>query len=131
MVSAKFAHTTPHGAIKGKTQTKYVLFYNLDIILAIGYRTKSSIAIKFRQWATKTLRQHIIKGYTINEKQLIKNNQEFLQSVDSIQSLLPEDKMKAQDALELVKMFANTWLSLDAYDKSALPISLVMPEGTS
>ena len=62
---------------------------------------------------------------------MIKNNQEFLQSVDSIQSLLPEDKMKAQDALELVKMFANTWLSLDAYDKSALPISLVMPEGTS
>jgi death-on-curing family protein len=123
VVSAKFAQTTPHGALKGKTQTKDVVFYNLDIILAVGYRTRSSVAIKFRQWATKTLRQHIVKGYTINKKELIKNYQEFLQSVNSIQSLLPEDKVRAQDALELVKMFANTWLSLNAYDKSALPKS--------
>lgn len=42
VVSAKFAHTTPHGAIKGKTQTNKVQYYNLDIILAVGYRTKSS-----------------------------------------------------------------------------------------
>jgi len=123
VVSAKFAQTTSHGAIKGKTQTKDVIFYNLDIILAVGYRTKSSIAIKFRQWATKTLRQHIVKGYTINKKEVVKNYQEFLQSVNSIQSLLPRDKMEAEDVLELVKTFADTWLSLNAYDKSALPKS--------
>ena len=73
VVSAKFAQTTPHGAIPGKTQTKDVLFYNLDIILAVGYRTNSSVAISFRKWATKVLRQHITKGYTINKKRIVKN----------------------------------------------------------
>lgn len=49
VVRAKFAHTTQHGALKGKEQTNLIDFYNLDIILAIGYRTNSSRAIKFRQ----------------------------------------------------------------------------------
>jgi prophage maintenance system killer protein len=60
VVSAKFAQTTQHGAIKGKTQTKTVEFYNLDIILAVGYRANSSKAIEFRKWATKTLKQHLL-----------------------------------------------------------------------
>lgn len=124
VVSANFAHTTPHGAIKGKTQTKDVTFYNLDIILAVGYRTNSGRAIQFRQWATKTLREHIIKGYTINKKRLAKNYDEFLQAVESVKKLLPAGRqVKAEDVLELVKMFASTWLSLDAYDKSSMPKS--------
>ena len=117
---AKIATVQAEGARKVKRNIEY---YNLDLILSVGYRVNSKIATKFRQWATKTLRQHIVKGYTINKKELIKNYQEFLQSVNSIQSLLPKDKVKVQDALELVKMFANTWLSLNAYDKSALPKS--------
>lgn len=122
VVSANFAHTTPHGAIKGKTQTKDVTFYNLDIILAVGYRSNSGRAIQFRQWATKTLREHIIKGYTINKRRLAKNYAEFLQAVESVKKLLPAGgQVKAEDALELIKMFASTWLSLDAYDKSSLP----------
>lgn len=122
VVCAKFAQTTPHGAIPGKTQTKDVIFYNLDIILAVGYRTKSSVAISFRKWATKTLRQHIIKGYTINKKRIVKNYDEFLKTVESVRKLLPASgQIKAEDALELVKMFADTWLSLDAYDKSVFP----------
>lgn len=121
-VCAKFAQTTAHGAIPNKTQTKDVVFYNLDIILAVGYRTNSSLAIAFRQWATKTLRQHILKGYTINKKRLAQNYEEFLQTVETVKTLLPAGgHVKAQDALELVKLFASTWLSLDAYDKSALP----------
>jgi len=124
MVSAKFAQTTPHGAIKEKTQTKDVIFYNLDIILAVGYRTKSSMAVNFRQWATKTLREHIIKGYTINKKRIAKNYSEFLQTVESVKKLLPAGgQIKAEDVLELVKIFAGTWLSLDAYDKSELPLA--------
>ena len=117
---AKIATVQTEGTRKVKRNIEY---YNLDLILSVGYRVNSKIATKFRQWATKTLRQHIVKGYTINKKQVIKNYQEFLQSVNSIQSLLPEDKVRAQDALELVKMFANTWLSLNAYDKSTLPKS--------
>lgn len=122
VVCAKFAQTTPHGAIQGKEQTKDVNFYNLDIILAVGYRTNSSVAINFRKWATKTLQQHIIKGYTVNKKRIAKHYDEFLETIDSIKKLLPmNEQIKAGDALELVKMFANTWLSLNAYDKSVLP----------
>lgn len=123
-VRAKFAHTTDHGAIKGKTQTKDVMYYNLDIILAVGYRTQSSVAIKFRQWATRTLRQHVMKGYTLNRKRLAQNYEEFLSAIESVKSLLPASGyVQAEDALELVKMFAGTWFSLDAYDKAALPLT--------
>lgn len=110
---------------EGKRKIKRKIeYYNLDLILSIGYRVNSVNATKFRQWATKTLRQHIVKGYTINKKRLGKNYDEFLQAVETVKKLLPSgDRLKAQDALELVKLFANTWLSLDAYDKSALPKS--------
>ena len=67
MVVAKFATTTEHGAIQGKTQTKNVVFYNLDLILSVGYRINSKVATRFRQWATSTLKQHITQGFTINE----------------------------------------------------------------
>ena len=49
---------------------KPVKFYSLDIILAVGYRTNSSEAITFRKWATKTLKQHLLKGYTINKNRI-------------------------------------------------------------
>jgi len=105
-----------------RTVEREIEYYNLDLILSVGYRVNSKVATKFRQWATKTLRQHIIKGYTINRKQIAKNYKEFLQVVESVKKLLPQgDQVKAQDALELIKLFAQTWLSLDAYDKSNLP----------
>ncbi|MBI3794842.1 MAG: virulence protein RhuM/Fic/DOC family protein [Nitrospinae bacterium] len=117
-VCAKFAHTAEDG------KTYQVQCYNLDVILAVGYRTNSARAIQFRQWATKTLRHHIVEGYTINKKRLAGNYDNFLQAVESVKKLLPSGgQVKAEDALELVKMFASTWFSLDAYDRSALPKS--------
>ncbi len=108
---------------EGKRKVKRKIeYYNLDLILSVGYRVNSTSATKFRQWATKTLRKHIIEGYTINKKRLAKNYQKFFQTVNDIKKLLPSgDAVKAADALELVKMFAATWFSLDAYDKSSLP----------
>lgn len=106
------------------TSDKPVAFYSLDVILAIGYRANSKVAIEFRKWATKTLREHIITGYTINKKRIAKNYKEFLRAVETVKKLLPADEgIKAQDALELVKIFAVTWLSLEAYDNSSLPES--------
>jgi death-on-curing family protein len=116
VVSAKFAHTTPHGAIKGKTQKKEVQYYNLDIILAVGYRTKSSVAIQFRKWATQTLKEHITKGYTINKKLLVKNYTLFQQALLDIQKI-SQNKLSSSDVLELVKAFSQTWFSLDAFDR--------------
>jgi DNA-binding TFAR19-related protein (PDSD5 family) len=105
-----------------RTVKRKIAYYNLDLILSIGYRVNSASATKFRQWATKTLRKHIVEGYTINKKRLAKNYEKFFHTVNDIKKLLPSgDALKAEDALELVKMFAATWFSLDAYDKSSLP----------
>ena len=111
-VCAKFAHTADDG------KTYQVQFYNLDVILAVGYRANSKKAIEFRRWATKILRDHITKGYTINPTRIKKSYAEFLTAVDKIKALLPAHvKPDAESILELIKVFADTWLSLDAYDK--------------
>jgi len=101
-----------------------VKFYNLDIILAVGYRTNSSKAIEFRKWATKTLKEHITKGFTINKKRLEQNYESFMKAVNDVKKLLPENSeiIKNKDILELVKSFANTWFSLESYDEDKLPV---------
>lgn len=72
MVVAFFATTTQHGAIEGKTQTHNVAFYNLDMIISVGYRVNSIRGVQFRQWATKVLKEYLIKGFAINDD-LLKN----------------------------------------------------------
>ncbi|MDL2296533.1 virulence RhuM family protein [Bacteroidales bacterium OttesenSCG-928-B11] len=68
VVSAFFALTTQHGAIKGKTQTMKVKFYNLDAILSVGYRVNSKQGTQFRIWANKILKDYLLKGYAINNR---------------------------------------------------------------
>ncbi|MDR0874350.1 MAG: virulence RhuM family protein [Prevotellaceae bacterium] len=68
VVVANFATTTQHGAIKGKTQTLSVEYYNLDMIISVGYRVKSKRGTQFRIWATKTLKEYILKGYAISQR---------------------------------------------------------------
>lgn len=68
---------------------KSIAFYSLDVILAVGYRANSAKAIRFRQWASQVLRQHLVDGYTINRSRIAKNYQEFLRSVEEVQQLLP------------------------------------------
>ena len=60
VVYAKFAYTTRHGAIAGKTQVKEVGFYNLDVVISVGYRVKSIQGTRFRQWATRILREMLL-----------------------------------------------------------------------
>lgn len=106
----------------GDGKTYQVEYFNLDMILSVGYRVNSKTATKFRQWATATLRKHILDGYTINKSRIAKNYEHFLQAVSDVKKLLPkETNVRAEDALDLVKMFAGTWFSLDAYDTEALP----------
>ena len=70
VVVAKNAITTQHGAMSDKTQTKNVKFYNLDMIISVGYRVNSIQATKFRQWATQTLREYMIKGFVLDDERL-------------------------------------------------------------
>ena len=72
-VCAKFAHTTEHGAIQGKTQTRKLNYYNLDMIISVGYRVNSKQGIIFRKWASKILKDYMIKGFALNDERL-KNN---------------------------------------------------------
>jgi len=108
--------------IEGKRKIeRNVKLYNLDAIIAVGYRINSTVGTKFRQWATKTLRTHIVDGYTINRSRIGKNYNAFMKSVGDIQALLPEHVMlDPKSVLELIKEFASTWVSLDAYDKESL-----------
>ncbi len=100
---------------------KPVSLYSLDIILAVGYRANSARAIVFRKWATKTLKEHITKGYTINRKRIAQNYDAFMKAVGDIQALLPEHIVfDPKQVIELIKEFASTWVSLDAYDKETL-----------
>ncbi len=68
VVVAKFATTTQHGAIKGKTQTSKVDYYNLDVIISVGYRVKSRQGTQFRIWATNVLRDYLLKGFVLNQR---------------------------------------------------------------
>ena len=77
LVCANFAHTTPHGAIKGKTQETITRFYNLDVIISVGYRVNSSQATAFRIWATERLKEYIIKGFTMDDERLKNPNNIF------------------------------------------------------
>ena len=76
MVVSKMETTTRHGAVQGKTQTNDTKFYNLDAIIAVGYRVNSKKATRFRQWATKTLKEYIQKGFVLNDD-LMKNGRPF------------------------------------------------------
>jgi prophage maintenance system killer protein len=100
---------------------KPITLYSLDVVLSVGYRTNSKIAISFRKWATKTLREHITRGYTINRKRIAYNYDAFMKAVGDIQALLPERvAIDPKQVLELIREFASTWMSLDAYDKESL-----------
>ena len=70
MVVRKFRQTTQHGAMAGKTQSKEVKFYNLDVIISVGYRVKSIQGTRFRQWATERLNESIVKGFTMDDERL-------------------------------------------------------------
>ncbi|MDE2021028.1 MAG: virulence RhuM family protein [Patescibacteria group bacterium] len=114
-VVAFFATT----AADGKTYN--VEYFNLDIILSVGYRVNSKQATLFRQWATKTLRKYIVEGYAMNRARIGKNYGQFIEAVERVKQLLPAGAaVDARDVLELVNVFADTWLSLDAYDKGTL-----------
>lgn len=116
-VVAKNATTASDGKIY------QVEYYNLDAIISVGYRVNSKKATQFRIWATKTLKKYLIDGYAINRKQIGKNYNEFVKAIADVQNLLPKHITLDPDLiLELIKEFASTWISLDAYDKEELKL---------
>lgn len=70
LVIRNFRTTTKHGAIEGKTQTRDVKYYNLDVVISVGYRVKSHRGVRFRKWATALIKEYLIKGFAMNDELL-------------------------------------------------------------
>ena len=118
---AKFATVQKEGEREVKREVEY---YNLDMILSVGYRVKSDKGILFRKWANNVLKQFILKGYAINEKRL----QALKKTVD-IQSRMLADALdiEEKDVLRAVNEYTDALILLDQYDHQ----SLSKPEGST
>lgn len=105
---------------------KLVKFYSLDIVLAVGYRTNSSKAIKFRKWASRILKDYLIQGYSLNQKRLQqKGLQEFNQAIALLQTTIGQENLACDEAkglLEVIVSYGRSWSLLEGYDEDNLKI---------
>jgi len=100
---------------------KPVLTYSLDVVLGVGYRTNSRIAIEFRKWATKTLKDHLVEGYTINRRRLAQTADRLQDLQDTVSFLQRKSKHKLlagqeKEILSLLSDYAKTISLLENYD---------------
>ena len=105
---------------------KPVIFYNLDVIISVGYRVKSKNGTLFRKWANKVLKDYLLKGYAINQKRL-----EYLEKTVKLINIAGriDDEISASDAKEIIKVignYSNALNLLDDYDHRCV----VKPKGT-
>lgn len=110
MVVAKFATTTKHGAVDGKTQTHMVEYYNLDMIISVGYRVKSRRGVEFRRWANNVLKQYILRGYAVNNNRITQLG-EVIQVMKRTQ-----DALDSGQVLSVIEKYSTALDLLDAYD---------------
>lgn len=103
LVCRNFRHTTQHGAMEGKTQSVSVKYYNLDVIISVGYRVKSLRGTQFRQWATQRLRQYIIKGFTMDDIRLkeLGGGNYWNELLDRIRDIRSSEKVIYRQVLDL------------------------------
>ncbi len=107
---AKFATTTQHGAIEGKSQTHMTEYYNLDMIISVGNRVKSKRGVEFRKWANSVLKQYILEGYSVNQKRLADLGQ-MLKLMKRT-----ETSLDAKQVLTVIERYGEALNLLDAYD---------------
>ncbi len=110
VVVAKFATTTQHGAIEGKTQMHMTEYYNLDVIISVGYRVKSNRGVEFRRWANSVLRQYILQGYAVNQRRI--------QQLGEVIRLIKrsENDLDSKQVLSVIERYNTALDILDAYD---------------
>lgn len=95
--------TTKHGALEGKTQSKSVKFYNLDMILAVGYRVRSVRGSEFRRYASAILKEYIVKGYAMDDNRLknLGGGNYFKELLDRIRDIRSSEKVFYRQVLDL------------------------------
>ncbi len=118
---AKIAQVAADGKVRKMN------LYNLDMIISVGYRINSKRATQFRVWATKTLKDHLVKGYTINEKRVLETQEKFIQLTDTIEFLKEKSSHELlanqqQELLNLLSNYSKTLSILEHYDKGKLKL---------
>ncbi len=112
--------------IEGNRRIKRTLtYYNLDIIIAVGYRVNSFRATQFRIWATKVLKNYLVQGYAVNEKRLLEQSQKLKELQNTInyisqKSAFPELKGQTEELLSLIQQYANSFTLLCQYDENKI-----------
>jgi len=121
-VVAKFATTASDG------KTYQVEYYNLDMIISVGYRVNSKRGTQFRIWATQRLRDYLLKGYAVNEKRLKEEHdlkmKELQETTRLFQQVLENRRAEGyeKDLLKIITDYSSTWAVLNKYDKGELDI---------
>lgn len=125
---AKFAQVQTEG---GRTVSREVDHYNLDVIISVGYRVKSLRGTQFRIWATNTLREHLLRGYTLNERRLRERGLgEIEQAVSLLARTLTSHELVTDEGravLEVVQQYTRTWRWLFEYDEGRLAAAATRP----
>lgn len=102
---------------------KPVALYSLDVIISVGYRVKSQRGVQFRQWATSTLKEHLVKGYTLNQQRLKERGIEVERVLDLLSQTLTNQQLVTSQGEAVVKVihdYARSWSLLQAYDEQSL-----------
>jgi hypothetical protein len=112
---------------------KPVRFYNLDVIISVGYRVKSPQGLQFRQWATRLLREHLTRGYTLNHQRLEANATELEAALELVRKVAQTPELSAETGrglVDIVTRYAHTFLWLQRYDEGLLAEPPSEPGGT-
>ncbi len=115
VVCRNFRHTTQHGAIEGKTQEVSAKYYNLDVVISVGYRVKSPQGTQFRIWATQRLKEYIIKGFALNDDRFKTGNS--MNYFNELQDRLREIRISERFFYQKVKDIYTTSIDYDAKDE--------------
>ncbi|MDO6718700.1 virulence protein RhuM/Fic/DOC family protein [Psychrosphaera sp. 1_MG-2023] len=96
--------------------------YNLDVVISVGYRVKSKNGVRFRQWATKTLKQHLLQGYTLNQQRLSQNANELEKALLLVKraAALPQNSEFGAGLVDIIASYTQTFLWLQQYDEGLL-----------
>ncbi len=118
VVVRKFRTTTKHGAIEGKTQSKEVNFYSLDVMIAIGFRVRSSAGTKFRIWAKERLKEYITKGFVLDDDRF--KNGHSMSYFDELQKRLREIRISEKFFYQKIKDIYMTSIDYDPSDEKTI-----------
>jgi prophage maintenance system killer protein len=127
--SAKFAQVRSEG---GRAVTRDVDHYNLDVIISVGYRVKSQRGTQFRIWATRTLREHLVRGYTLNQQRCARNAEELETALNLVRRAAAGEALTSDQGRGLVDVIARytqTFLLLQGYDEGLLSEPKGVPGG--